>query len=78
MTTESRAAMARMSAHETMPGQAFSTAVFISSITSNPLAEFLLGFAFFSPVKLAVSSSSNDPSHPYIKHPKLVMNVHAG
>jgi hypothetical protein len=35
------------------------------SITSKPLAEFLLGAAFFSPVKVEVSSNKIDPSHPY-------------
>lgn len=65
MTTESLAAMAKISAQETTPGHTFSTADFMLSITSNPLAEFRLGFAFFSPVKLDVSSSNTDPSHPY-------------
>lgn len=64
MTTESLAETAKMSAHDTTPGHAFSTAVFILSMTSNPLAEFRLGFAVFSPVKLDVSSNSNEPSHP--------------
>lgn len=66
-TTESRAAIARISAQETIPGQAFSTAVLMLSMTSKPLAEFLLGFAFFSPVKLDVSSNKMDPSHPLTK-----------
>ena len=64
MTTLSLAAMARMSAQETTPGQAFSTADLMASITSKPLTEALLGFAIFSPWKLAVSSSSNDASQP--------------
>jgi hypothetical protein len=34
------------------------------SMTSNPRAEFLFGFAFFSPVKFDVSSNRIDPSHP--------------
>lgn len=63
-TTESLAAIARMSAQDTTPGHAFSTAVFILSMTSNPLAEFKLAFAVFSPVKLEVSSKSNEPSQP--------------
>lgn len=65
ISTESLAAMARISAQETTPGHAFSTADLIWSITSNPRAEFLLGFAFFSPAKLDVSSSRIEPSHPY-------------
>lgn len=65
MATESLAAMARMSAQDTTPGHALSTWAFILSMTSNPLAEFLLGTAFFSPVMLDVSSRSREPSHPY-------------
>jgi hypothetical protein len=61
---ESLAAMASISAHETTPGHAFSTADFMLSMTSNPLAEFWFGAAFFSPVKEDVSSSKSDPSHP--------------
>lgn len=65
MATESREATANMSAHETTPGHAFSTADLILSTTSKPLAEALFGTAFFSPVKLDVSSRRIDPSHPY-------------
>lgn len=72
MTTESLAAMAKMSAHETTPGQAFSTTVFIWSITSNPRSESLFGIAFFSPVKVDVSSSKTDPSHPYIRNKHII------
>jgi hypothetical protein len=64
MTTLSLAAMARMSAQDTTPGQAFSTAVLMASMASKPLTEPLLGFAIFSPWKLGVSSSSNDASQP--------------
>ena len=63
-TIESLAAMAKMSAHEMIPGHAFSTALFIWSMTSNPLNELLLGPAVFSPVKFEVSSSRTDASHP--------------
>ena len=74
--TESLAAMAKMSAHDIIPGQIFSTAVFIWSITSNPRSEFLFGKAFFSPVKVEVSSSKTDPSHPcYLKHTLLIRFV---
>lgn len=62
--TPSRAATARMSAHETVALQAASRRVLMASITSKPLAEFLFGPAFFSPVNVAVSSSSTDPSQP--------------
>ncbi|RDX72781.1 hypothetical protein CR513_47686, partial [Mucuna pruriens] len=58
--------MARISAQETTPGHTFSTADLMLSMTSNPRAEFLLGFAFFSPVKLDVSSNRIEPSHPCI------------
>lgn len=67
ITVESLAAMASISAHETTPGHAFSTADFMLSMTSNPLAEFWFGAAFFSPVKEDVSSSKSDPSHPLTK-----------
>lgn len=39
-TTESRAATARISAHDTVCLQTLSTCVLILSITSNPLNEF--------------------------------------
>jgi hypothetical protein len=64
MTTLSLAAMARMSAQETTPGQAFSTADLMASMTSKPLTEPLLGVAVFSPWRLDVSSSSSDASQP--------------
>ena len=40
MAAESRAAMARISTHDTTPRHALSTALLISSTTSNPLTEF--------------------------------------
>lgn len=55
-----------MSTHETTEGQAFSISAFMLSITSNPLTEFRLGKAFFSPLKSLVSSRSTDPSQPYM------------
>lgn len=65
MATESRAAVAKISAHDTTGRlQALSTASLISSTTSKPLIEFRLGRAVFSPVKLCVSSSRTDPSQP--------------
>lgn len=68
MFTESRAATANISAHETtLRLQALSTAFLISSITLNPLTEFTFGRAVFSPLKLEVSSSRIDPSQPYIQ-----------
>lgn len=65
--TPSRAASAKISAHETVPLQAASTLDLIVSITSKPLIEFLLGNAFFSPVKEVVSSRSTDASQPFTK-----------
>lgn len=64
MTTESREATAKMSAQETTPGHAFSTADLMLSTTSNPLTEFRFGRAPFSPVNDDVSSRRIDPSHP--------------
>lgn len=66
-TTESRATTARMSAQETTPGQELSTWDLMVSTTSNPLTEFAFGTAVFSPVKLDVSSSRIDASHPLTK-----------
>ena len=65
-TTESRAAVANISAQETRPVQELSNWLLMVSITLNPLNELLLGAAVFSPVKFAVSSSSTEASHPYI------------
>ena len=53
--------MASMSAQETTPGHALSTELFIVSTTSNPLTEFKLGKADFSP---SLPSSKTDPSQP--------------
>lgn len=64
-TVESRAARARISAHETTPGHTFSTASFMSSTTSNPRTEPLFGLAVFSPVNVELSSNRIDPSQPY-------------
>lgn len=66
-TTASFAARVSISTHETVEGQAFSTSAFILSMTSYPLTEFLLGKAFFSPLKSFVSSRSKEPSQPCAK-----------
>uniref|UniRef100_A0A2P2LJ99 Peroxidase n=1 Tax=Rhizophora mucronata TaxID=61149 RepID=A0A2P2LJ99_RHIMU len=63
-TVDSRAAMAMISAHDTTPGHTFSTSDFIRSITANPLRELLFGPAVCSPMKVAVSASSMEPSQP--------------
>ena len=61
-TTESRAATATMSAHDTTCGHILSSRALMLSITSNPRRELLFGTAVFSPVKVGVSSSSTEPS----------------
>ena len=61
MTTESRAAMASISAQDTTPGHSLSIALLISSTTSYPLAELLLEVEIFSP---SSASNSIDPSQP--------------
>lgn len=61
-STESRAAMASISAQDTTPLHALSTELLIRSTTSNPLAEFWLGGANFSP---SLPSNSIDASQPY-------------
>lgn len=68
--TASLTARVSISAQETVDGQAFSTLAFIASMTSKPLAEFLFGKAFFSPLKVLVSSSNTDPSHPCVPKQK--------
>jgi len=55
-TVEPLAARAIVSAQDTVFGHASSSAALISSITSNPLIEFLLGIAFFSLTTSSVSS----------------------
>jgi hypothetical protein len=69
--TESLATIARISAQETVSGQTDSRSDLMASITSNPLSEFKLGGAVFSPTKFSVSSSSTEASHPCKTH-----NVH--
>jgi hypothetical protein len=62
--TESLAAIATISAHETTPGHIFSSSSFAASMTSYPLT---LKFAreSFSAVLSFVESIKIDPSHPY-------------
>ena len=65
-STEISAARARMSAQETTPGQASSSAAFTLSTTGNPRAELLFAGANFS-VELATpgkASNSTEPSQP--------------
>lgn len=64
-TTESRAATAKMSAHETTgPPQALSTSSLMLSTTSNPPREFWLGKAFFSLSMVGVGSRRTEASQP--------------
>lgn len=63
--TASRAAMTRMSAHETVIGHSSSSRYLILSITSNPRKEFTFGPASFSLVMPSTLSRSTDASHPY-------------
>lgn len=64
MTTASRAATAKISAHDTTLGHMFSTWDLMVSIMSKPLTELALGPAVFSPVKLEVSSNKIEASQP--------------
>ncbi|KAF1861563.1 hypothetical protein Lal_00025929 [Lupinus albus] len=63
-TVESLADRAKMSAQDTVSGHSFSIADFISSMTSNPLAESLLGFDLFSLIIVPLLSSKIDASQP--------------
>lgn len=65
MDTTSLAAMAMMSEHETVRGQAISSLVLASSITKNDRTE-ILGGPSFSAWFPGVESSKIDASHPYI------------
>lgn len=75
-TTASLAAMAIISAQETIPGHAISNANFIRSITSKPLSEFLFGTAFFSLTIPSTSSKRTDASHPCNANVKNCMYHH--
>jgi hypothetical protein len=67
MATESRAAIAKISAQDTTSRlQALVTAALIWSTTSKPLIELLFGNAVFSPMNVGVSSSRTDPSQPCV------------
>ena len=72
-TTESLAATATISAHETTPGHELSNWDLMVSMTSNPLTELLFGAAVFSPVKLDVSSNNIDASQPCISDQILIV-----
>lgn len=74
-TVESLAARAMISAQETVLGHSCSSADLISSITSNPRTEFLLGFDPFSLTMLPLLSRSIDASHPYIESIKKTSHL---
>jgi len=63
-TEDISAARARISAQETTPGQAFSTAVLIWFTTSKPLIELLFGKACCSLSIVAVLFNKIDASQP--------------
>jgi hypothetical protein len=73
--TDASDAMARISAQETMPGQALSNAVFMSSTTPKPLTELLFGPASFSLSMVSVLFNKIDPSHPYNKVNMFLQNL---
>lgn len=64
MAEASRAAKATMSAHDTTPGHASSTAALMSSTTSSILS-VRLGEASFSAGLPGVLLMSTEPSHPW-------------
>jgi hypothetical protein len=57
-----------MSAQETVCGHKASTRALMLSMTPMPLIDALFGAAPCSPVKVAVSLSSTDASHPCYSH----------
>lgn len=64
-TTESLAAMARISAHETIPLHTASNLALALSITSKPRKVILLAKPSFSARLFGVESINTDPSQPY-------------
>jgi hypothetical protein len=66
-----------MSAQETMPGQALSKAVFMSSTTPKPLTELLFGPASFSLSMVSLLFNKIDPSQPYNNKVRYKLNKHA-
>lgn len=64
-TTESLAAIVKVSAQDTIEGHALSSASLIAWMTINPLAESQLGFDSFSLTMLSLLSNKNKPSQPY-------------
>jgi hypothetical protein len=73
--TDSSAATARISAQETVAGQALSNAVFMSSTTPKPLAELLFGGASFSLSMVAELFNKIDASQPCNKVDMLLHNL---
>jgi hypothetical protein len=67
-TEEISAANARISAQETVLGQALSTAVLIRFTTSKPLIELLFGKAPCSLTIVVVSFNKIEASQPFHKH----------
>ena len=67
--------MARISAQETVSGQALSNAAFMSSTTPKPLTELLLAGASFSLSMVAESFNKIDASQPYNKVNMLMHNL---
>ena len=65
--------MATISAHDTTPGHALSTELLILSTTSNPLTEFKLGRANFSP---SLVSNSIDASQPALRAEKILLIIY--
>lgn len=63
-TDASRAATARISAHDTIPGHILSNCDFASSMTSNPLTELLFCGAICSVTIEDEFLSKIDASHP--------------
>ena len=65
---DNSAERARISAQETVLGQAFSTAVLIWFTTSKPLRELIFGKASCSVTMVSVLFSKTDASQPCYSH----------
>lgn len=72
-TEPTSAAIAKISAQETVCGQLFSTSVLMLFTTSKPLSELAFGSASCSLSMVSVLFSKTDPSQPYHKNNNFIL-----
>ena len=74
-TEPTSAAIAKISAQETIPGQLSSTAVLMLFTTSKPLSEFRFGSASCSLSMVSVLFSKTDPSQPCHQNNNFILDL---